>query len=136
MYSACSLVTHLSKGCPYPRLYNSSPIIVYRAAFASYPLSVLGERLPILRYWMCGAVQLSVWPRLRQMFVVDGADNICCRRDLCLPLSLVLASLDNTFARTFYPLGMCWMCTQSKPDCMMLQTKFGKKSGYSGEDAY
>jgi len=72
---------------------------------------------------MYGVVQLSVWPRLRQMFVVDGEDNICCRRDLCPPLSLLLASLDKTYASTFSPLGICWMCTRSNPDCMMLQTR-------------
>jgi len=52
MYSTYSFVTHLSNGCPYPRLYSSSPTIVYRAAFVSHPLSILGGRLPILRYWM------------------------------------------------------------------------------------
>jgi len=57
------------------------------------------------------------------MFVVDGADSVCCRRDLCLPLSLVLASLDKTSACTFSPLGMCWMRTLSKPDFMILRIR-------------
>jgi len=104
-------------------MYKLSPIIVYRAAFASHPLSVLGGRFPVLRYWIYGVVQLSAWPNLRQMFVVDGVDSVCCRRDLCLPLSLVLASLDKTSAHTFSHIGVCWMCTLSKPDCMMLHTR-------------
>jgi len=54
---------------------------------------------------MYGVVQLSVWPRLRQMFVMDGADNICCSNDLCLPLSLVLASFERTSAQHFRLLG-------------------------------
>jgi len=40
------------------------------------------------------------------MFVMDRADSVSCRRDLCLPLSLVLASFDTMSARTFSPLGI------------------------------
>jgi len=53
------------------------------------------------------------------MFIMDGADSVCVR-DLCLPLSLVFASFDRTSARTFSPLRICWICTRSNPDCMML----------------
>jgi len=106
-YWACSAVTHLTSGWPYPRLYRSSPIIVYLAALASQPLSVLGVGLPVLRYWMYGVVQFSVWSRLRQMFIIDGTDNVRCRRDLCLLFNLVLASLDRISALTFSLLGMC-----------------------------
>jgi len=41
------------------------------------------------------------------MFVIDGADSVCCRRDLCLPLSLVLATFYRTSARTFSLIGIC-----------------------------
>jgi len=44
---------------------------------------------------MCGVVQFSVWSRLRQMFIMDDADDVCCNRDLSLFFSLVLASLDR-----------------------------------------
>jgi len=40
------------------------------------------------------------------MFVIDGVDSVYCRRDLCLPLSLVLASFDRMFACTFSPIGI------------------------------
>jgi len=73
---------------------------------------------------MYGVVQLLVWPRLRQMFVMDGVDSICCSIDLCLLLSLVLASFDRTSARSFSFLGMCWIHTRSKLDCMTLQTRW------------
>jgi len=56
------------------------------------------------------------WVRLRQVFVVDGADNVSCKRDLCRLFSLVLASLDNKSTLTFSVLGMCWMHTRSKAD--------------------
>jgi len=45
------------------------------------------------------------WVRLRQVFVVKGADSVCCKRDLCRLFSLVLASLDNMSALTFLDLG-------------------------------
>jgi len=73
---------------------------------------------------MHGVVQLSVLPRLRQMFIMDGADNVYCSRDLCLPLSLVPASFDRTSAQTFSPIGMCWIHTRLKPDCMTLWTRW------------
>jgi len=41
------------------------------------------------------------------MLVIDGVGNVCCKRDLCQLLSLVLASLDNMSALTFSVLGMC-----------------------------
>ena len=65
---------------------------------------------------MYGVVQLSVWlwVRLKQMLDVDGADSVCCKRDLCRLLSLVLASLDNMSVLTFSVFGMCWMYTCSK----------------------
>jgi len=50
------------------------------------------------------------------MFVVDGADNFCCKRDLCWLFSLVVASLDSMSALTFSLLGICWMHTRSKAD--------------------
>jgi len=50
------------------------------------------------------------------VFVVDGADNVSCKRDLCRLFSLVLASLDNKSTLTFSVLGMCWMHTRSKAD--------------------
>ena len=56
------------------------------------------------------------WARLRQMFIMDSADSVCCKRDMCLLFSLVLGSLDNTSALTFLVLGMCWMHTHSKAD--------------------
>jgi len=64
-----------------------------------------------------------MWSKLRQMFVIDGADNVCCRRDLCLLFNLVLASFDKISALTFSLLGMCWMHTRSKVDWMILQTR-------------
>ena len=39
------------------------------------------------------------------MFVMDGANNVCCKRDMCQLFSLVLASLDNMSALTFSLLG-------------------------------
>jgi len=54
------------------------------------------------------------------MFVMDGANSVYCKSDLCLPLSLVLASFDRTFARTFSSLGICWMYNLSNPDWMTL----------------
>ena len=56
------------------------------------------------------------WARSRQVFVVDGADSVCCKMDLCRLFNLVLASLDNMSALTFSVLGMCWMHTRSKAD--------------------
>jgi len=53
---------------------------------------------------------------VRIVFVVDGADSVCCKRDLCRLFSLVLASLDNMSALTFSGMGMCWMHTCSKAD--------------------
>ena len=47
------------------------------------------------------------------MFVVDDADSVCCKRDMCQLFSLVLTSLDNMSALTFSVLGMCWMHTRS-----------------------
>jgi len=61
---------------------------------------------------MYGVVQFSVWSRLRQMFVIDGADNVYCRRDLCRLFNLVLSSLDRISALTFSLLGMCWTHTR------------------------
>jgi len=58
------------------------------------------------------------------MFFMDGVDNVCCRRDLCLPLSLVLASFDRKYAHMFSPLGICWICTRSNPDCLTLRTRW------------
>jgi len=72
---------------------------------------------------MYGVVQFSVWSRLRQMFVIDGANNVCCRRDLCLLFILVLASLDRMSTLTFSLLGMCWTHTRSKADWMTLRTR-------------
>jgi len=122
-YWACSTITHLSSGWPYPRLYMSSPIIVYLVALASQPLLVLGRGLPILRYWMYGVVQFSVLSRLRQMFVIHGPDKVCCRRDLCLLFNLVLSSLDRISTLTFSLLGMCWTHTRSKSNWMTLRTR-------------
>jgi len=50
------------------------------------------------------------------VFVVDGADSVCYKRDLCGLFSLVLASLYSMSALTFSVLGMCWMHTRSKAD--------------------
>jgi len=36
---------------------------------------------------MYGVIQLLVWFRLGQMFVMDGADSVYYTRDLCLPFS-------------------------------------------------
>jgi len=57
------------------------------------------------------------------MFVVDGADSVCCKRDLCQLFSLVLASLDSLSALTFSLLGMCWTHTLSKAYWMILLTR-------------
>jgi len=57
------------------------------------------------------------------MFVIDGANNVCCKRDLYLFFNLVLASLDKILVLTFSLLRMCWMHTRSKADWMTLQTK-------------
>jgi len=40
------------------------------------------------------------------MFVVDGGDNVYCRRDLYRFFILVLASLDRMLAPTFSLMGM------------------------------
>jgi len=72
---------------------------------------------------MYGVVQFSVWSRLRQMFVIDGVDNVCWSRDLCLLFSFVLASLDRISALTFSLLGMYWTHTWSKAYWMKLRTK-------------
>ena len=83
-YILCLLLRNtLEQRCPYPRLYKSSPIIVYRAAFDGHPLLAFVGRFLVFKYWIYEVVQLSVWPRLRQMFFVDGVDNVCCRLDLC-----------------------------------------------------
>jgi len=57
------------------------------------------------------------------MFVIDGANNVYCSRDLCLLFSLVLASLDRISALTFSLLGICWTHTRLKADCMMFWTR-------------
>ena len=57
------------------------------------------------------------------MFVVEGADSVCCNSDRCRPFSLVLASLDNMSALKFSNLGMCWMHTCSKVDWMTFRTR-------------
>ena len=57
------------------------------------------------------------------MFVVEGADSVCCKSDQCRFFSLVLASLDNMLALTFSDMGMCWMYTHSKADWMTFQTR-------------
>jgi len=72
---------------------------------------------------MYGVVQFLVWSRFRHMFVIDGVDNVCCRRDLCLLFSLMLGSLDRISALTFSLLDMCWTHTRSKADWMTLQTR-------------
>ena len=68
---------------------------------------------------------MSAWfrSRFRQMFVVVGADNVCCKRDLCRLFSLVLASLDSMSTLTFSLLGMCWTHTRSKAYWMTLRTR-------------
>jgi len=111
---------HLSRGYPYLHLYKSSSIIAYRVAFDGHPLLTFVRRFPDFRYWMYEVIQLSVFPRFRQMIVVDGADSVCCRRDLCQPLCFVLANLDNVFAGSLSPLSICWICTLSKLNFMML----------------
>jgi len=83
-YSACSFVMHLSKGCSYPRLYKLSPTIMYCAAFDGHPLSIVAGRFPDFRYWIYEVIQLLAVPRFMNMFIVDGADSVCCRRDLYL----------------------------------------------------
>jgi len=57
------------------------------------------------------------------VFVVEGADSVCCKSDQCRFFSLVLASLDNMLALTFSDMGMCWMYTHSKADWMTFQTR-------------
>ena len=57
------------------------------------------------------------------MFVVESADSVCCKSDRCQLFSLVLPSLDNTSALTFFDLGMCWMYTRSKAYWMTFQTR-------------
>jgi len=57
------------------------------------------------------------------VFVVEGADSVCCNSDRCRPFSLVLASLDNMSALKFSNLGMCWMHTCSKVDWMTFRTR-------------
>jgi len=72
---------------------------------------------------MYGVVQFSGWSKLRQMFVIDGANNVYCKRDLCLVFCLVLASLDRISALTFSLIGKCWTQTRSKADWMTLRTR-------------
>jgi len=48
------------------------------------------------------------------VFVMEGADRVCCKSDRWRFFTLVLASLDNMSALTFLDLGMCWMQTCSK----------------------
>jgi len=57
------------------------------------------------------------------VFVVEGANSVCCKSDQCRLFSLVLASLDNMSALTFSDLGMCRMHTRSKADWMMFRTR-------------
>jgi len=57
------------------------------------------------------------------MFVVDGADNVYCKRDMCRLFSLMLVSLDSVLALTFSLMGMYWTHTRSKADWMTLQTR-------------
>jgi len=97
---------HLSRDCPYPRLYKSSLTIVYRVAFDGHPLSALVGRFPDFRYWIYGVIQLSTLSRFKHMFMVDGVANVYCRRDLCRPLWFVLANLDEAFAGVLSPLGI------------------------------
>ena len=56
------------------------------------------------------------------MFVVEGMDNVCYKRDWCQLFSLVLASLDNMSVLTFSGQGMCCMETHSKTDCITFRT--------------
>ena len=57
------------------------------------------------------------------MFVMEGADNVCCKSDQWRLFSLVLTSLDNMSTLTFADMGMCWMQTCSKADWMTFQTR-------------
>jgi len=41
------------------------------------------------------------------VFVVEGANSVCYKRDRCRVFSLVLTSLDNMSALTFSDWGMC-----------------------------
>jgi len=61
-------------------------------------------------------VQFSAWcwVRLWQVFVMEGADNVCCNSDRWRLFNLVQASLDDISALMFSDLGMCWMQTWSK----------------------
>jgi len=97
---------------------------MYRAAFDSYPLSVLAGGFPDFRYWIYGVIQLSTLSRFKHMFVVDGAANVYCRKDLCRPLCFVIANLDKASARVLSPLGICCIFTSSKPNFMMLRTRW------------
>ena len=45
-------MTHLRTGWPYPRLYKSSPIVVYLVALVIQVLLALGGELPVWRYRM------------------------------------------------------------------------------------
>jgi len=67
---------------------------------------------------------LSFLSKFRHMFVVEGAANVCCRRDLCRPFCFVLANLDKASARVLSPLGICYIFTSSKPDFMMLRSRW------------
>ena len=71
-------------------------------------------------------VQLSVWEwvRLWQVFVMEGAGNVCCNRDQWRLFNLVLASLDKMSALMLLVLGMCWMQTWSKADWMTARTRW------------
>jgi len=58
------------------------------------------------------------------VFVVEGAASVCCSRDLYISLCFVLASLDRASVRVLSPLGMCCNFTSSKPDFMILRTRW------------
>ena len=71
-------------------------------------------------------VQLLAWDwvRLWQVFVMEGANIVCCNRDRWRLFNLGLASLDKMSSLIFSDLGMCWMRTWSKADWMTIQTRW------------
>ena len=72
----------------------------------------------MVQLWAWGWVRLlvGVWVRLWQVFVMEGVDSVCCKKDRWWLFNLVLANLDGMSALMLLVLGICSMRTWSKAD--------------------
>jgi len=69
-------------------------------------------------------LNIRVWVRLWQVFVIEGVDRVCCNMDRWRPFNLVLANLDRMSALMLSILGMCSMRTCPKADWMTVRTRW------------